>query len=310
MQEGANEARRIANVVKPSRRETLKLATAGAAALVSACARSERRTMNRESKAHSGAARMPVIFLAHGSPFLLDDAEWMAELAAWARAMPRPRAILMLSAHWVDAPVTLSATRTVPLVYDYYGFPKRYYDVTYAAPGAPELAARVRDLVSPAAGPVRQSERGLDHGAYIPLMAMYPEADIPVLQASLPSLDPKPLHAIGEALAPLRDEGVLITGSGFLTHNMQAIDVSGRSAPPSWATEFDAWSAEAFAKRDVDAVLDYRARAPGVRQALPTHEHFVPSVVALGASVGSGHAKFPIAGFTYGSFTKRSIEWG
>lgn len=256
-------------------------------------------------KTESKTSKMPVLFLAHGSPFLLDDAAWVAELRAWAESLPRPRAILMLSAHWVDAPVTLSATRTVPLVYDFYGFPQRYYDVKYAAPGAPDVAARVKALL----GPVRDSDRGLDHGAYVPLIAMYPRADVPVLQASLPTLEPKALVAMGQALAPLRDEGVLIVGSGFLTHNMRTLDTTGTAPPPSWATEFDAWSADAFAKRDVDALLDYRARAPGVRQALPTHEHFVPALAAMGAAPGSGAVKFPIAGFTYGSFTKRSIEW-
>jgi 4,5-DOPA dioxygenase extradiol len=278
-------------------------------AIAAACTRTEEKAHPMTNATNTGSSRpMPTIFLAHGSPFLLDDAKWMAELAAWAGALPKPRAILMLSAHWVDEPITLGATRRVPLVYDFYGFPQRYYDVTYAAPGAPELAARAKSLLE-ATGRVRQSERGLDHGAYVPLLAMYPKADVPVLQVSLPTLDPKTLVAMGRALAPLRDEGVLIVGSGFLTHNMRTLDTTSGAAPPSWASDFDAWSAEAFAKRDVDALVDYRARAPGVGMALPTHEHFVPALVAMGAAPGSGQVRFPISGFTYGSFTKRSIEW-
>ncbi|MFL5304891.1 MAG: DODA-type extradiol aromatic ring-opening family dioxygenase [Polyangia bacterium] len=253
----------------------------------------------------------PAIFLAHGSPVLLDDAGWVAELGAWARALPRPRAILMLSAHWVDRPVTIAATRTVPLVYDFYGFPEKYYRVTYPAPGAPGLAARVRALLAGQAI-AEAPDRGLDHGAYVPLICMYPQADVPVLQVSLPSMDPAELLALGRALAPLRREGVLIVGSGFLTHNLRTLDLRPGAAPASWALEFDAWAADVLARRDVDALLDYRQRAPGVRQALPTHEHFVPVITALGAAIDDPSAKptFPIAGFTYGSMTRRSLQLG
>jgi 4,5-DOPA dioxygenase extradiol len=255
--------------------------------------------------------RMPSIFLAHGSPLLLDDAAWVEQLGDWARALPKPKSILMISAHWVDAPVTLSATETVPLVYDFYGFPQRYYGVKYPAPGAPELATRVRALLASHQPVAEAPKRGLDHGAYVPLVAMYPKADVPVLQISIPTMDPKTLVDLGRTLAPLRDEGVLVVGSGFLTHNMRAIDFEGSSAPPQWAKEFDTWSAEVLGKRDVDALVQYRERAPGVRMALPTHEHFVPVLVSVGASIDSNEAAtFPIAGFTYGSFTKRSLQLG
>jgi 4,5-DOPA dioxygenase extradiol len=253
--------------------------------------------------------KMPAIFLAHGSPFLLDDAEWKKELAAWARVLPRPRSILMVSAHWLDAPMTLGATTTVPLTYDFYGFPPAYYQVKYPAPGAPELAARVRALVT---GPVKDAPaRGLDHGAYVPLVPMYPDADVPVLQMSIPTMDPAALLALGRSLAPLRDEGVLVVGSGFLTHNMHALDFEGARGIPAWAREFDEWNATAIGKRDVDALVQYRTRAPGVASALPTHEHYVPMLVALGASIDRAEATtFPITGFTYGSFTKRSVQFG
>jgi 4,5-DOPA dioxygenase extradiol len=257
------------------------------------------------------AANMPVIFLAHGSPQLLDDARWVGELGAWAAAMPRPRAVLMLSAHWVDQPITLGATRRVPLVQDFSGFQAKYYETTYPAPPAPELATRMRDLLR--AEPVAQDpERGLDHGAYVPLVAMYPHADVPVLQVSLPSLDPTALFSLGRSLAPLRREGVLIVGSGFLTHNLRTVDFRPDAPTPAWASEFDAWAGDVLARRDVDALLDYRARAPGVNQALPTHEHFVPVVVSLGAAIddGAARARFPITGFAYGTATRRSVQFG
>jgi 4,5-DOPA dioxygenase extradiol len=254
--------------------------------------------------------RLPAIFLAHGSPFLLDDAEWMAELGRWAGAMPRPRAVLMLSAHWEQKPVTLSATRPVPLVYDFYGFPAKYYQVSYPAPAAPQLAQRVRELLG-RTQPVVESDRGLDHGAYVPLLAMYPEADVPVLQVSLPNLEPSTLFDLGRAFAPLRREGVLIVGSGFLTHNLRAMDMSPEAATPSWASDFDGWAAEVLARQDMDTLLDYRRRAPGVRMALPTHEHFVPVIAAAGSAVDEpGPVTFPITGYNFGSLTKRSVQFG
>jgi 4,5-DOPA dioxygenase extradiol len=253
--------------------------------------------------------KMPSLFIAHGAPPLLDDARWMGELHDWAKALPRPKAVLMLSAHWEERPITLGATRTVPLVYDFYGFPRRYYEMTYPAPGAPALAERVRALLAPKQPVALEPRRGLDHGAYVPLMAMYPEADVPVLQVSLPTMDPRTLFELGRALAPLREEGVLIVGSGFLIHNLRAVQFSPQAQTPAWASEFDAWSEDVLRRRDVDALLDYRKRAPGVGIALPTHEHFVPVLVALGAAE-SAEVKFPITGFWAGSLTRRSVQLG
>jgi 4,5-DOPA dioxygenase extradiol len=253
---------------------------------------------------------MPSIFLAHGAPPLLDDELWMRQLADWAAAMPRPKAVLMISAHWEKSPITLGATTPVPLVYDFYGFPEKYYQTEYPAPGAPELAARVREIVAPRERVESAPARGLDHGAYVPLVAMYPAADVPVLQMSIPTMDPEPLMALGRALGPLRKEGVLIIGSGFLVHNLRALDFR-RTTPESWAVDFDAWAAEKIAARDVDALAKYRQTAPGVRMALPTHEHFVPVLVALGASLDHDEkVSFPITGNWIGGLTKRSVQFG
>lgn len=254
---------------------------------------------------------MPVIFLAHGAPPLLDDEAWKAELAAWGRALPKPKAILSLSAHWENQPIAIGATEAIPLVYDFYGFPDRYYQIQYGAPGAPALAARVRELLrSKDIAHVDQPKRGLDHGTYIPLMSMYPGADVPVLQVSLPGLDPKALAAFGRALAPLRDEGVLVMGSGFLTHNMRAL---AERATPSWATEFDAWVEGALAKRDVDALVDFEKLAPGAKLAHPRSEHYAPVIAAAAAAhEKGGDVTFPIAGY-WGmapAFTKRSVQFG
>jgi 4,5-DOPA dioxygenase extradiol len=253
---------------------------------------------------------MPVIFAAHGAPVLLDDAGWMGELASWAKAMPKPKGILMISAHWELRPTTLAATRTVPLVYDFFGFPERYYATRYPAPGAPELADRVRELFREKSIAITdEPERGLDHGAYVPLVAMYPQADVPVLQVSLPGLDPQRLFDLGVALQPLRDEGVLIFGSGFLTHNMH---YAFRKGIPPWAHEFDAWAAEALARFDVDALTDFQSRAPAVALALPTWEHYAPVIVAAAAAAAQpGPIAFPITGFWMDTpFTRRSVQFG
>jgi 4,5-DOPA dioxygenase extradiol len=240
---------------------------------------------------------------------LLDDDAWVGELASWAKRMPRPEAVLVVSAHWEKRPAALGATKTVPLVYDFYGFPEQYYKVTYPSPGAPALAKRVKELFRERSiASVDAPERGLDHGAYVPLVAMYPEANIPVLQLSLPSLDPKEVFEMGRALAPLRDEGVLVVGSGFLTHNMR---FAFRRGTPDWAREFDAWAADTLTRGDVDALVDFEKRAPAAKMALPTTEHFVPVVVAAGvASERGSKPTFPITGYWMdGAFTRRSVEF-
>jgi 4,5-DOPA dioxygenase extradiol len=262
----------------------------------------------RETRA--GGAEMPSIFVAHGSPLLLDDAKWVGQLAAWSSRMPRPRSILVISAHWEEKPLSLGATRTVPLLHDFFGFPQKYYEVAYPAPGAPDLARRVRELLASEVV-AYEPDRGLDHGAYVPLVAMYADADVPVLQMSIPTMEPGPLVELGRRLAPLRREGVLVMGSGFLTHNLRTFAPDAAARTPTWAAEFDSWAEDALSRRDVDEIVGYRDHAPGVKFALPTHEHFVPVLVALGASVDSADAvAFPITGFTYGTFTKRSVQFG
>ncbi|MGD0835483.1 MAG: class III extradiol ring-cleavage dioxygenase [Polyangia bacterium] len=263
-----------------------------------------------DSKNQSQTGRMPIVFVAHGAPILLDDQLWVGELAAWAKAMPRPKSILMVSAHWEERPATLGATRPVPLVYDFYGFPEKYHQTKYPSPGAPELASRVRQLLQ-GNGIVCADEpnRGLDHGAYVPLVAMYPKADIPVLQLSLPGLVPEELIRLGRALGPLRDDGALIFGSGFLTHNLR---YAFRPGVPEWAREFDAWAEGALSRLDVDALADFQTKAPGARLALPTWEHYAPVLIAAGAAADE-HPKvtFPIVGWWMDSpFTKRSVQFG
>jgi 4,5-DOPA dioxygenase extradiol len=255
---------------------------------------------------------MPALYLGHGAPPLLEDAEWVRQLGDWAAGLPRPSSILIVSAHWQTAPIALSATRPVPLVYDFYGFPQHYYEMTYDAPGAPELAAKVKGLM-PAGEPVLEREtRGLDHGAWVPLKAMFPEADIPVLQMSMPDLDPGHLFEVGRRLAPLRDEGVLIVGSGFLTHGLPFIReyFMGKPGAPQWSIDFDEWAREALVRGDLDTLFDFREKAPGMPWAHPTVEHFAPLFVTLGAVARPDEGpRFAIEGYAYG-LSKRSFETG
>lgn len=253
---------------------------------------------------------MPALYLGHGAPPLLEDSTWMAELGGWAATLPRPKAILIVSAHWESAPVTLSATTPVPLVYDFYGFPEHYYRMRYDAPPSPELAATVASLMPDGEPVMQMPTRGLDHGAWVPLTAMFPDADVPVLQMSMPDLDPQHLFDLGRRLAPLRDEGVLVVGSGFMTHGLPFIHdyFAGKPGAPSWSVEFDAWAAEALARGDLDELMAFRSKAPGMPYAHPTTEHFAPLFVALGAASKPDAAPdTKIEGYWFG-LAKRSVE--
>jgi len=255
------------------------------------------------------AGRMPTIYIGHGAPPLVDDALWVAQLAAWAQALPRPSSVLMVSAHWENAPLTIGSTRTgTPLVYDFGGFPERYYRAQYRSPGAPELAADVRRLLSDQEV-AEEPDRGLDHGAYVPLTVMYPTADVPVLQMSMPSLDPHRLFQIGRRLRPLRDQGVLIVGSGFLTHGLPFLrDFRFDANPPAWSTEFDAWAHEALEHGDLDELSDFVHRAPAVRYAHPRTEHLAPLFVTLGAGESGGESLPSIIEGYWMGLSKRSIQ--
>jgi len=228
--------------------------------------------------------RMPALYIGHGAPPLLDDPLWSSQLADLSATLPRPTAILIVSAHWESAPVMLSADGA-PLVYDFGGFAEKYYRMTYATPPATALAQRVAAMMSDDEPVHQHGSRGLDHGAWVPLKIMYPDGDIPVLQMSLPTQDPTRLLKLGERMRPLRDEGVLIIGSGFLTHGLPFLtEFRIDAAAPGWSTDFDTWAGEALARGDVDALASYKSQAPGMPYAHPTVEHYTPLFVTLGAS--------------------------
>ncbi|MEX2324359.1 MAG: class III extradiol ring-cleavage dioxygenase [Nitriliruptoraceae bacterium] len=254
---------------------------------------------------------MPALYLSHGAPTLVDDALWPTQLSNLADSLPRPSAILVVSAHWEAAPLMLGATETVPLVYDFGGFPQKYYQVRYPAPGAVELAQQVAALM-PDSEHVVQTARGLDHGAYVPLTVMYPDASVPVLQMSLPTLEPDRLLELGRRLQPLREQNVLIIGSGFTTHGLPFLSrehwVSPQAAPPEWSVEFDQWAQQLLNDGDVDGLTAFRERAPGMPYAHPTVEHFAPMFVTLGASTDPEQPPSQVIDGYWMGLAKRSFQ--
>jgi 4,5-DOPA dioxygenase extradiol len=252
----------------------------------------------------------PVLYISHGAPPLLDDELWMSQLSNWSEELVRPSGILIVSAHWESAPIAISATAAAtPLIYDFGGFSPRFYNMKYETPDAGWLGDLVADLMPDGEPLHRHQTRGLDHGAWVPLKVMYPEADIPVVQLSMPTHDPLKLMELGRRLAPLRDHGVLIIGSGFMTHGLPFIrDWRIDADAPSWSSEFDHWAAEALASGDVETLIRYRELAPGMPYAHPTVEHFTPLFVSLGAaSTPEQHAKTMIDGYFMG-LAKRSLQ--
>jgi 4,5-DOPA dioxygenase extradiol len=229
---------------------------------------------------------LPTLFLSHGSP--MHALEPGAVRGVWkriARALPRPKAILIASAHWETDIPALTGSAKPETIHDFYGFPEPLYQIRYPAPGAPGVAARAVEMLEQGNfKAIADPGRGLDHGAWSPLLHMYPEADVPVVQVSVQTpLGPKHHFDLGRALAPLASERVLIIGSGHMTHNLRERRGEG-AAPLPYVRDFQAWVNERIEQKDFDALNDYRARSPGGARAHPTDEHFLPLFVALGAA--------------------------
>lgn len=231
---------------------------------------------------------MPVLFVSHGAPTLpLEPGDTGAAWRQLGEQLPRPTAILVISAHWESRVPTVSRVVHPETIHDFSGFPAELYKLQYPAPGAPEMAQAAADVLQQAGIQVELDDtRGLDHGAWAPLSLMYPKADIPVAQLSLqPDKDPAWHIALGRALRPLREQGVLIVGSGSITHNLREVFKHPPGAPaPAWVTEFCDWMAERIKAGDLESLNAYRTRAPHAVQNHPTDEHLLPLFVALGAA--------------------------
>lgn len=252
----------------------------------------------------------PVLFVSHGAPSL--PLEPGATGALWAElgaTLPRPRAILVISAHWPAAVPTISMASAPETIHDFNGFPEPLYGLRYPASGAPGLAPRVSTLLAEHGIPFNIAERGLDHGAWVPLSLMYPAADIPVAQLALqPHRDPSWHYRLGQALAALRAEGVLILASGSLSHNLRELSRS-LPTPPAWMTEFQDWMAVRVAEHDLAGLFDYRNQAPHAARNHPTDEHLLPLYVALGAAGPRAAVIRHDPGTTFGALAMDAWVW-
>ncbi len=233
------------------------------------------------------SARMPSLFVSHGAPTLaLADTEAHRFLRSLPAGLPRPEAIVVVSAHF-DRPVTTITAGTAPeTIHDFGGFPRELYDLRYPAPGSPALAQEISALLASAGWPVELgASRGFDHGAWIPLFLMYPDADIPLVQVSLDSTSDARRHwQLGRLLRPLRDRGVLLVGSGGTVHNLRDLDWRGVGQPADWAAAFNAWLHGVVTEFRDNDVLQFRSVAPDAARSHPTNEHFLPLPFALGTS--------------------------
>ncbi|MFJ2340406.1 DODA-type extradiol aromatic ring-opening family dioxygenase [Pseudomonas protegens] len=254
---------------------------------------------------------LPSLFISHGSPMLaLEAGASGPALARLAAELPRPRAILVVSAHWESSDLRVSCNPHPETWHDFGGFPAALFAVQYPAPGDPELAAQVVELLQAEGLPAQlDSQRPFDHGTWVPLSLMYPQADIPVVQLSLPSrLGPALQTRIGHALAGLREQGVLLIGSGSITHNLRDLDWhAGPESVEPWAKAFRDWMIDKLAADDQAALHDYRQQAPNAVRSHPSDEHLLPLYFARGAG-----GKFSVAhqGFTLGALGMDIYRFG
>jgi 4,5-DOPA dioxygenase extradiol len=257
--------------------------------------------------------RTPVLFVSHGAPtFALEPGRLGPRLTAVGEHLAKPRAVLVVSPHWMTRGVRVATTAAPQTVHDFGGFDRALYRIQYPAPGHPELAARTIEVLRAAGWPAEaDAAQGLDHGAWVPIRFLYPDADVPVFQVSLPSsLTAQQAYALGQALQPLREEGVLIVGSGSLTHNLYEFRRAGDGEEADYAREFAAWVRQAVETRDDERLVDTLRIAPHAQRAHPTAEHFLPLLVAAGAASADEPVETLEGGITYGVLSMDSYLFG
>lgn len=256
--------------------------------------------------------KAPVLFISHGAPtFALEPGLLGPQLNALGRQLTDIKAVLVVSPHWQSGGMRVMSTVAPSTVHDFGGFPAALYALQYPAPGQPQIAAEAARLLADGGFQVAfDAQRGLDHGAWVPLMHMLPEARVPVFQVSMPlALDTAGALRMGQLLAPLREQGVLILASGSMTHNLYEIDRSGSTEAP-YAREFNDWVRAAIVADESDRVVKYRQHAPHAERAHPTEEHFLPLLVALGAHAAGEMLQVLDGGITYGVLSMESYAWG
>jgi len=257
----------------------------------------------------SESVRMPALFLAHGNPMnALEDNRFTHSLSALADDLPRPEAILVVSAHWLTRKTHVLTVANPRTIHDFGGFPKELYDVQYPAPGSPRCAQAVCDL----APVVRPDDAwGLDHASWTILRHMWPGADVPVFELSLAADAPAETHwELGRRLAPLRDQGVLVIGSGNIVHSFAGINWEPGAKPQPWAEEFDAWVADALVRGDSHALIEYQRAGAMARLSVPTNDHYLPLLYAAAMKTDSDAVSFTHAGIDMGSMSMRCVRFG
>ena len=255
------------------------------------------------------AQPMPAVFLGHGSPMnAISDTPYSRAWKALGQALPRPRAILCISAHWFINRTAVTAMPNPPTIHDFYGFPKALHDVHYPAPGDPELASEIAELLTPLAVELDQSW-GLDHGTWSVLRHTHPLAEIPVVQLAIDETKPPQFHYdLGRKLAPLRDRGILIVGSGNIVHNLRVLDFDAKSVY-EWASRFDEFFRSALEARDHATIINYE-KHPDARLAAPTPDHYLPALYIAALQRDSETVQFPVDGIDAGSIAMRSFSFG
>lgn len=252
--------------------------------------------------------KQSVLFVSHGSPMLMLDQKDGADYAAWGKALTKPKALLVFSAHWQTDELMFGETEDhEELIYDFWGFPDELYNIQYPAPACPQLVDDINQVLKTK---IPQKVRGLDHGVYVPFIHMWPQANVPILQMSLPrDYSNQALFKLGKDLGPLREQNVLIIGAGALTHNLSAFNPANENHEPmDWAKAFDDWVAGVLTTQDYEGLFQWEQLAPHAKQNHPTPEHFKPLLIAAGAAVGD-KVTYPTLGFSYGVFSRRSVQF-
>ena len=254
---------------------------------------------------------MPAVFIGHGTPFnALQDNRFTQAWSVFGRQIPRPRAILAISAHWYIGATAATAMPTPPTVHDFYGFPPEMYQISYPAPGAPALVAALQELVAPVWLQSDTEQWGLDHGTWSVLVHMFPAADIPVVQLSIDGRQPPEYHLeLGKRLSPLRDEGVLVMGSGNIVHNLRLMDRRRPGSGPEWAARYDALIQRYVAEGDDEALVQYE-RHPDSDLAVPTPDHYLPLLYAAGLRRNDDASEVLVDGLDIGCVSMTSIKLG
>ena len=254
--------------------------------------------------------KIPTLFISHGSPMLAIDRQTGEEFRQWGQSLLKPRAILAFSAHWETDQLTFGeTTQHTDLIYDFSGFPAELYELQYPAPAAPQLIDTIEELLD-SGKPLPRANRGLDHGIWVPFLHMWPQADVPILQMSMPhTFTNEQLFVLGKRLAPLRYQGIMVIGTGVITHNLREAFSKTYAEPPLWTTSFDDWVRQAVQK-DRRQLIDWEKQAPYAKQNHPTPEHLRPLLIVAGAADDNDYIKIPITGFEMNLFSRTSMQFG